>query len=292
MLLSMTGFGDARHESDTLSVVVEIRAVNSRFFKISTRTSEGYAALEPKVETLLRSAVRRGTLQVQLRIHRKGAEEYELNVPLVEAYLDQLAALREKWHLNEQIQLETILLLPGAVQQAVGNQSAEDDWPVIERVLVEAVDTLNGMRSLEGEATAADLRSHCEIIRERLDDIQSRSPIVAAQYEQRLAERVNRSLEKLEVTVEPAELVREVSLFADRSDIAEEVVRLRSHLEQFESSLELSESAGRKLDFITQEMGRETNTIGSKANDTQIARDVVEIKTALERIREQIQNVE
>jgi len=125
-----------------------------------------------------------------------------------------------------------------------------------------------------------------------LDEIIQRAPCVSDQYQKRLVERVNQSLSTFDVSVEPADLVREVSLFADRSDISEETVRLRSHLQQFEETLRLTESVGRKLEFITQEMGREINTIGSKANDAEISKCVVEVKSALERIREQIQNVE
>ena len=148
------------------------------------------------------------------------------------------------------------------------------------------------MRADEGEALAKDLQQQCETVESSLGAIETRVPSVAEHYKQRITDRVNESLSELKVTVEPADLVREISLFAERSDISEEIVRLRSHLEQFDKAMQLPESAGRKLEFICQEMGRETNTIGSKANDSEISQQVVEIKAALERIREQIQNVQ
>ena len=148
------------------------------------------------------------------------------------------------------------------------------------------------MRADEGAALAKDLQEQCRTVEAALTVIEQRVPSVVEHYRQRITDRVNESLESLNVTVEPADLVREISLFAERSDISEEIVRLRSHLDQFAKAMELPESAGRKLEFICQEMGRETNTIGSKANDSEISQQVVEIKAALERVREQIQNVQ
>jgi uncharacterized protein (TIGR00255 family) len=148
------------------------------------------------------------------------------------------------------------------------------------------------MRLDEGLALLADLSANGKLVERFLDKVAQRAPAVSESYRERLAQRVNKSLSELNVTLDPTDLVREVSLFVDRSDVSEETVRLRSHLQQFAEALQLEESAGRKLEFIVQEMGREVNTIGSKANDAEISRYVVEIKSALERIREQIQNVE
>ena len=148
------------------------------------------------------------------------------------------------------------------------------------------------MRLKEGAALAKDLRENCELIGQQLQGIAQRAPEVTKSYRERLTERVNKALSELNVTVEPSDLLREVALFADRSDISEEVVRLRSHIRQFKAALASQDISGKKLEFIAQEMGRETNTIGSKAGDTDISHRVVEIKTALERIREQVQNVE
>jgi uncharacterized protein (TIGR00255 family) len=186
-----------------------------------------------------------------------------------------------------------LLSLPGTVDEhSTTDHDPRDDWPSIEPVVGEALAAMTRMRTEEGVALAADLAHNGRLILETLDAIAKRAPEVALAYQSRLKQRLQQALCELNVTVEPADLLREVSLFADRSDISEEIVRLRSHLQQYEAALLLPESSGRKLEFIAQEMGREVNTIGSKANDAEISRLVVEIKTALERIREQIQNVE
>jgi uncharacterized protein (TIGR00255 family) len=294
VLASMTGFGEARGTSGDLTVLVEVRTINNRHFKLGYRSNEGYASLEPDVEAVVRQSMRRGTVQVNLRVERKSsAENYRINDTVIESYRAQLETLvrRNKW--KDTVGLETLLQLPGSVEeQSRANVEPREDWPAIEPVLQAALDAVNKMRIDEGAALLVDLAGNIQAIERFVDQIATRSPDVSEAYQARLAQRVNKSLAELNVTVEPADLIREVSLFVDRSDTSEEVVRLRSHLQQFAEALQSSESAGRKLEFIAQEMGREINTIGSKANDAEISRHVVEVKSALERIREQIQNVE
>jgi uncharacterized protein (TIGR00255 family) len=178
------------------------------------------------------------------------------------------------------------------IEKSRSDDDPHDAWPTIEPVIKEALAAMSAMRAQEGVALAADLAYNGRQILEHLDAITRRTPEVTQSYQTRLTTRVQQALSELNVTVEPADLLRELALFADRSDISEEIVRLRSHLQQYEAALMFPESSGRKLEFIAQEMGREVNTIGSKANDGEISHLVVEIKTALERIREQIQNVE
>jgi uncharacterized protein (TIGR00255 family) len=168
----------------------------------------------------------------------------------------------------------------------------EEQWPLIESVLAAALKNLDQMRSDEGRSMAADLTDNARAIAKELTAIERRAPQVVDAYRGRLQDRLNKLLGELGVQVQPADIVREVGIFAERSDIAEEIVRLRSHLEQFDAMMATKESSGRKLEFLTQEMFRETNTIGSKANDAEIARHVIEIKSAIERMREMIQNVE
>ena len=155
-----------------------------------------------------------------------------------------------------------------------------------------AIGQMDRMRSEEGRAMAADLRANALVAAASLQEVERRAPLVIESYRGRLAERVQKAIAEYQLTLDPADLLREVSLFADRSDVSEEVVRLKSHLDQFDQLLDAEESSGRKLDFLTQEMLREANTIGSKANDVEIARQVIDIKSAIERIREMIQNVE
>jgi uncharacterized protein (TIGR00255 family) len=290
----MTGFGEARSQQPGVAVAVEVRTINSRHFKLSYRATEGYAALEPEVEAATRQIIRRGTVQLNLWVERRAiVDDYRINIAVLENYRRQLKQYTGRSEWNDPEDLRMLLALPGAVDEhAGGEHDPHDDWPLIEPVVREALSATAKMRAEEGVALAADLAHNGRQILELLDAVAGRSPEVVQAYQARLRQRVEQALSELNVTVEPADLLREVSLFADRSDISEEIVRLRSHLQQYEAALMLPESSGRKLEFIAQEMGREVNTIGSKANDAEISRLVVEIKTALERIREQIQNVE
>lgn len=289
----MTGFGEARSQAAGLSIHVEVRTINNRHFKLGYRCSEGYANLEPEIENIVRQAMRRGTVQVNLRVDRQiAAENYRINTAVLDNYRAQIVAIAGLSE-DDQVSFETLLQLPGVIdEQGRAVFEPRDDWPAIEPVLQEALAAVNKMRLDEGKALLADLSSNAQLIEQQLDRVAKRAPAVAESYQTRLLQRVNKSLEELQVTLNPTDLLREVSLFVDRSDISEEIVRLRSHLQQFAEALALDESSGRKLEFIVQEMGREVNTIGSKANDAEISRHVIEIKSALERIREQIQNVE
>jgi uncharacterized protein (TIGR00255 family) len=290
----MTGFGEARSQTEGLAVSVEVRTINSRHFKLSYRASEGYAALEPEVEVVTREVIRRGTVQLNLRVDRRASiDDYRINTEVLENYRRQLQAYTGRQEWSDPDDLHMLLSLPGAVDEhAAGDHDPRDDWPAIEPVLRDALAATARMRAEEGVALAADLAHNGRLILEAIDAITKRAPEVVQAYQARLTQRVQQALSDLNVTVEPADLLREITVFAERSDISEEIVRLRSHLQQYEAALLLPESSGRKLEFIAQEMGREVNTIGSKANDAEISRLVVEIKTALERIREQIQNVE
>jgi uncharacterized protein (TIGR00255 family) len=284
----MTGHGSAHRHAAGVAVAVELRTVNNRYFKLSLRSSEGYAALEPLIEEAVRKSIKRGTVQIDLRIDRElSADDVSLNLAVLQGYREKL-----KQFTGEALPWEALLELPGVVLEKAVNDSAEDRWPLIAPVLEEALARHTQMRRKEGDAMARDLKANCGEVGQVLDAVAQRAPAVVEAYRARLTEKINALLADLGVRVGPADVVREVGLFAERCDISEEIVRLRSHLQQFEATLAEKESNGRKLDFVVQEMFRETNTIGSKANDAEIARHVVQIKTAIERIREMIQNVE
>jgi uncharacterized protein (TIGR00255 family) len=292
----MTGYGESRHQSDGLHVSVELRAVNNRYLKVSLRAAEPYNLLEPEFEKVIRRFVRRGTLQVHLRLDRQASpQDYQINVTALRSYLDQLQAARAQIGPGETGGglLAQVLALPGVVPEP-GQSTAhlQDDWPLLEKVLNAALARLQSMRQEEGRAMAQELLVHRESIAIHLGKIRQRGPQVAALYRDRLFERVQALLRELDVKIDRSDLIKEVAVYAERSDISEEVVRLASHLEQFQAMLQEPESPGRKLEFLTQEMFRETNTIGSKASDVDISREVVEIKAALEKIRELVQNVE
>jgi len=291
----MTGFGEARLQSDHLTLGIELRALNNRYLKVSLRATDPYHLLEAEFEKVIRRTVKRGTLQVHLRCERKaGASDFRINAVALESYLKQVRQVAQSaGFADDRSLLAQVLALPGVVPEAGGSAvSLHDDWPIIEKVLVEALHKLHGMRRDEGQAMAQELLSHRDTIRKHLDAIRGRIPQVATSFRDRLLERVRTLLSELDVQIDRNDLIREVSIFAERSDISEEVVRLATHLDHFQTIMDEDESPGRKLEFLVQEMAREANTIGSKASDVEISREVVEIKGTLEKIRELVQNVE
>jgi uncharacterized protein (TIGR00255 family) len=290
----MTGHGAASIQRAETTVAVEVRTVNSRYFKLSVRASDGFAAIESRVDEVVRRFIRRGTVQVDVRVDQQLApDHYALDEAVLTGYQRQLREIGERLQAKAEVPLETLLGLPGVIRERMASTADLDtDWPLIAEALERALEHLTQMRSEEGLAMASDLQENCQAIAEQLDHVEQRAPVVADNYRSRLTERINRLLSEHDLQVEPGDLVREVGLFAERIDISEESVRLRSHLDQFDSIMKDPSGGGRKLEFVTQEMFREANTIGSKANDAEIARHVIEIKAAIERIREMIQNIE
>jgi len=294
LLLSMTGHGAARQQQDGVAVAIDVRAVNSRYYKLTVRANETSGALEPLIDEFVRQRVRRGTIQLELHVVREASgSAYQLDEAVLTAYWRQLDALSRKMHWDAPLRVDALLSLPGVVKEWMhADDDVHADWPLIRAVLKTALDNMDRMRGDEGKAMAADLLENLEVIRRQLDEVAGHASSVADAYRTRLTERINKLLAEYDVQVQPADLIREVGLFAERSDVSEELVRLRSHVEQFQAIMQLPESSGRKLEFITQEMFREANTIGSKANNAEITGRVVEVKSAIERIREMIQNVE
>jgi uncharacterized protein (TIGR00255 family) len=289
----MTGHGAAQHQADGISVAVDVRTVNSRFFKLSTRSNEAPGGLESRVDETIRSVIRRGSVQVDLRIERESEVKAQLNESVLASYCQQLQKFRATIEGAAPIQVEALLGLPGVVNES---RTMPDDsdvvWPVVKQALTAALVGLSKMRATEGQAMAADLEVNCREIKTRLEHIEARAPLVVDVYRDRLTDRINKMLSEHDLQIEPADVIREVGIYAERSDIAEETVRLQSHLVQFQKIMAMEESQGKKLEFVTQEMFRETNTIGSKANDAEITAYVIDIKTSIERIREMIQNIE
>ena len=296
MLLSMTGYGEARSQSDQLTLSVELRALNNRYLKVSLRAPDPYHLLEAEFEKVIRRVVKRGTIQVHLRCeHQAAAEDFRVNPIALASYVQQVRDAAKQLGLPDQGQslLGQVLMLPGVVPEAGSRtHQLDDDWPIIEKTLVEALEHLQTMRKEEGRAMAQELLALRDHIAMHLDAIRKLIPQVVTTFRDRLHERVKTLLGELDVQIDRNDLIREVSIFAERADIAEEVVRLATHLAHFQEIMKEDESPGRKLEFLTQEMSRETNTIGSKASDVEISKQVVEIKGTLEKIRELIQNVE
>jgi uncharacterized protein (TIGR00255 family) len=292
----MTGYADAHVQTEAINVAIELRAVNNRYLKVNLRAVEPYHLLESEVEKVIRRSVKRGTLQVHLRCQRQAAvQDYQINTVALHSYLRQVRQVASDLGMTEPpaALLAQLLALPGVVPEVGYDTSHLDqDWLTIEKALEEALGRLQTMRQEEGQSMAQELLSLRDFIGQHLDAIRAKAPQVVTAYRDRLLERVRGLLSELDVKLDRSDLIKEVSIFAERSDIAEEMVRLASHLEQFQDIIGAEEGAGRKLEFLTQEMFRETNTIGSKASDVEISRHVVEMKSALEKIRELIQNVE
>ena len=290
----MTGFGDARIQTEQVSVAVEVRSVNNRYFKLSTRIPEAYAALESEIEKLVRRFVARGTVTLTTRVKRlKKGQQYLLDNDVFEEYWRQMSELSETMHLALPSDLSALLQLPGVVTEAERSPSeSSGDWPVIRQAVTESLEELCEFRTTEGESMRQDLEKNSKLIAEQLDQITELAPQVVVDFRNRLQERVSELLERADASVDDSHLIREVSIFSERCDINEEITRLRSHLEQFEVFLAQETSQGRKLEFLSQEMFREVNTIGSKANNVSISIAVVEMKAAIEKMREVLQNVE
>jgi uncharacterized protein (TIGR00255 family) len=295
----MTGYGDARSQIEALACQIEVRSVNNRHFKLMLRAPEPYNLLEAEFEKVIRRFVRRGTILVQMRLERQSrVEDFRLNSVALQSYLRQIHLVWTQLDSTNRPPLESlcsqVLALPGVcVEPSATSKAVDDEWPVIEAALVEALSRLQKMREDEGQRMASELSGYRNDIAAHLRGIRERQPVVVPMFQDRMRERVQALVNGAGVAVIETDLLREVAVFADRSDVSEEIVRLDSHLEQFAEIIGgRDESAGRKLEFVAQEMGREANTIGSKAADVTISRLVVDIKAALEKIRELLQNVE
>ncbi|OYP38269.1 YicC/YloC family endoribonuclease [Rhodopirellula sp. MGV] len=309
---SMTGQGRGTGDSTLGTLTVELRAVNHRGFKCSLRTPEAISPLESRIESELRRHLHRGAINVNVSVERHGGQTpVQINPAVLADYLRQCQqAITDSGIAGEHVTISaaSLVSLPGVL---TGDQGSSDDdqlWKQVSVVVTAAAANLIEMRQTEGQAMAETLIADCQTIRKHVDSIAKLAPQVADNYRGRLETKVNRLLAEFDAEVGPTDLLREVQVFADRTDISEEITRLGSHLTLFEavmcgenenaksgsakSAAGREEPAGRRLDFITQEMFRETNTIGSKANHAAISALVVEIKCAIERMRELVQNLE
>ncbi len=283
----MTGHGQASVEQDQFRVAVEIRTVNNRFLKTSINTDLS-TELESRVEQQLKAGLRRGSVSVRIKTENlQSGQRARLNRDMIQSYWTQLSEIAGG---SQSINVESLLVLPGVIEDT-DTTDQEELWPIVKKALDEALKSLVEMRGTEGEAMEVDMLSNIDTIETELASIEKLAPTVSEAYSKRLTDRINKLLEKFEVTVTASDVIKEVGVFADRTDVSEETVRLATHLEQFRLVIQQS-TPGKKLDFLIQEMLRETNTIGSKANNSDIAKHVVEIKTAIERIREMVQNIE
>ncbi|MCE5279214.1 MAG: YicC/YloC family endoribonuclease [Planctomycetaceae bacterium] len=293
MMNSMTGFGAAQGQVCGAEFNVEARSVNNRYLKTLLRLPDAFSALESEVESLLRAKISRGTVQLFVGMKLAGDQAASaVNTAALSAYLDQIKTLEIEANPTLRIDLGAMLLLPGVCQPPELDRLREQSRDGLLKLITAALDQMMTMRRREGEALKADLLRNCSVVEASLAQVSARADVSVKAYQRRLLDRVAELTGQSGITVDAEALAREVAIFAERCDIAEEISRLTAHLDQFRQSMDTPEPVGRKLDFIAQELLREANTIASKAADAEIARAVVDIKTAIDRIKEQVQNIE
>lgn len=296
MVRSMTGYGDASITIDGVHYFVEVRALNNKYFKATIRLAEALQGLEAEMEARLREKISRGTVTLTARSTDASASAaYTINTQALDRYVQQLSELPQVKGGGLKLDLGQLLNLPGVLQPPADEEDRLDKARGIFLPLLDkAVTNLLAMRQREGRVLVDDLKSHQTYIAERLSLVAQRAPGVVADYQSRLKQRIETMFREADATVEPADLIREIAVYAERTDIAEEIKRLSAHLDQFGSLISATDGKpiGRTLDFLAQEMLREANTIASKSPDAAISRSTVEIKGAIDRIKEQAANIE
>ncbi len=290
----MTGYGYAEGEFDGIVYSVELKAVNNRYLKYRVKLPDNVAFLETPIESLLKEKLYRGTVNCTVAYKNAPATAlFDLDEGSLKSYVEKLNAISASLNNCGQVDIASLLSLPGIVVPAVpDNEKKEGLREFITAITLKAIEELVNMRQVEGQSLVNDLEENCGIISADLERITKRVDIVLQQYHDKLQKRVDFLLDNVKLELDEPTLAREVAVFAERSDISEELSRLASHLQQFSESCEKEGQAGRRLDFITQEMLREANTIASKACDSEISLLVVDIKCRIDRIKEQVQNVE
>lgn len=291
MVISMTGFGRSKKESGSISVNVEVKTVNHRFCEFNIRMPRQLLKIEDKLKKKLTQHIRRGRVEVYVSIEGESAVTRKVHVDwnLIDEYYQFIKQAREKYNIDGTLTLQDLLNRSELIhieESEIGNEELEN---LVLTASEEAVILLKQMRTAEGEELKKDLRASLSQIEVNLLQLQQHAPIVAKVYQERLVKRMQ---EFINGQVDETRILTEVAVFADKVDINEEITRLKSHIGQFIHTLNDQEPIGRKLDFLVQEMNREANTIGSKANDANIAKKVVEIKSLLEKLKEQVQNIE
>ncbi len=292
MIRSMTGYGRAQGEVDGREILVEIKSVNHRYFEIASRVPRGYGFLEEKIKTYLQSRLSRGKIDVYVALEAEEDSEAEvqINHPLALGYLNALKELAERYELRNDVTVPILSRFPDILTVHKKPEDEEAVWSAVKTKLDEALEGFLLMREHEGDRLKADILSRSDTILSIVSEIEIRSPETVNEYRNRLENKVRELLQS--TSIDDQRILTETAIFADKIAVAEETVRLRSHISQLHKMLESEEAIGRKLDFLVQEMNREANTIGSKATDAKIAYMVVDIKAEIEKIREQIQNIE
>lgn len=292
MLKSMTGYGRAQKVLNGRDILVEIRSVNHRYYEYSSRIPRTYNYIDEKLKTLLKTSVSRGKVEVAVTINNIEAKDTEIavNMAVAEGYVNALRGVSEQLGLADDLTLSKLIKLPDIFNIQKTPDDEEKIWNDISQVTTEALNRFVSMREIEGERLKADVTSKADGILAMVSEVEKLSPVTVENYRNRLYKKLSEILESKDI--DEQRILTEAAVFSEKIAVDEETVRLRSHISQLVSMLESDEAVGRKLDFIVQEMNREVNTIGSKAQDLSITKLVVDMKAEIEKIREQIQNIE
>jgi uncharacterized protein (TIGR00255 family) len=293
MMKSMTAFAAIEKKIEGFEIAVEIRAYNSRNLDLSIRLPHGYLSLEDRVRSLVSERIARGRVELRAQIveEQSPPTAFDIDVPRAAAYRKALEKLKTETDVSGEVTLELLMAAGGVVKSSETERNLEACWPALEACVGEAFDRLEEMRRREGEYIAADFLGRLAWIEERLERIEAAKADLVQQYQARLKERIALLTRGL-VEIDPARIAQEAAILADRSDISEEIVRAASHADQFRAIMKGSEAAGRRLNFLLQEFSRELNTMGCKVGNAPICHMIVEVKAELEKIREQVQNIE
>ena len=292
MLKSMTGYGRVKVENDLREITVELRSVNHRYLDLNIKVPRIYGYLEEMVSKQAQAAIARGKVDIFVSVRAKEGADIRVspNMAVIQGYVDAIKKVSETYGLSDEATALSLLRLPDAMEQSKEEADADQLKAEVSAVLDQALTEYNAMRDKEGVRLVEDVTYRAGLIAQSVDFGEQRSPDCVEEYRQRIAARMTEILDGTELAQQ--RILQEAALYADKVNVTEEIVRLRSHLAQLETMLKSPVAIGRKLDFLVQEMNRETNTIGSKANDFQIAKTVVDMKAEIEKIREQIQNLE
>lgn len=292
MIKSMTGFGRERIVNESREILVEIKSVNHRYLEFSAKTPRAYGYLDEKLKELLKTSISRGKVEVSVSIYNQEGinAEIEINKELAKGYLNALRNSADELDLKDDLTLSKIMKLSDIFTVVKKTEDEEVIWNEVKAVAESAVEKFVEMRTVEGEKMYADISSRLDYLEDAVGKIENRTPSVLEGYKQRLYDKIKETIGDREV--DDQRVITEVAIFADKIAVDEETVRLRSHISQFRDLINSTDPVGRKLDFLIQEMNREVNTTGSKAQDLTITQLVVDMKSEIEKIREQIQNIE
>ncbi|MDK9709634.1 YicC/YloC family endoribonuclease [Acidaminobacter sp.] len=294
MTYSMTGYGRGEASSDRIKIVVEIKSVNHRYSEIVAKIPKKMNPFEERIKTMIKDQVQRGRIELYVNYEEQVGADYSIlpNDAVLDQYYAALKHLKDRYALRDDVTLSLMSRHPEAFRVEYVEVDGEAIWSVLEKAAAAAIGQMIEMRKTEGAKLVVDILERISQMKSRLEKIESQSPQIVEAYRQKMRDRLTDLLGDMGIQIDEARIAHEIAIFADKTNVTEEIVRLKSHFDQIADIIDQGGAAGRKLDFLVQEMNREVNTIGSKSPDFEISNDVIELKSELEKIREQIQNIE